>query len=295
MDTAQLDRIAAPPIKAVATPIFWAPHQDSAERIVPLFLLVPNDSTYGMAASVFRAIRHDRLTALMGPQRAQSANGILDHVANFVSTMALQGLSPEEISPPFQGFSFGPSKVVRGYSKKQLLDTALRSVCAFGNPDGLFDYDIQDNRNSTVTTREFIKATRASYSKGDKDRNERFDVTFREPGSRIDITLDYAYKSAIVQVASVPITERQALGLKREAESKLLELRLTYGILRQNATYKPQLLLNNFALQHARSEEAWLAAKNFVKRIEYMSKRSGAVLQQVESPSEAAQYLESLV
>lgn len=293
MDSRKL--VSTPPtIKASAIPIFWEPYQQSGERIIPLFLLIPDDIGNGSEPKVVKAIRSDRLASLLGAARAASAEGILFHISSFISQMALEGHDPADIAFPFQGFYFGSPKRIRAYSTPQLLNTALRTVCAFGNPDGMFLDDAPENKRNSVPTRAFISALRTYYAKDEKELKDRFNVPFRADNSSIDITIDYAHKSAIAQIASAPATERQAIFLQQEAESKILELGLTFNMLKPNAHYAPKMIINNSALKHLHTDEARSLANDFIKRIQYMSKHTGATLHQVSTPAEGAYYLKSL-
>ncbi|WP_233411926.1 hypothetical protein [Paraburkholderia kururiensis] len=230
---------------------------------------------------------------MIGAKRAASAYGIMRHVAEFMQQQMLRGRPLEEVIAPFDGFTVGRTTRIRGYSSKQLIDTAIRTLSAFGTR-GSFDDDDDAGQRNSVPTRQFLRTLRSVFAQDDDERRARFNRSIAVSGSA-EMTIDYAHDRYLVQVTSLPQTAPHLIALQKEAESKILELDITAGLLRsEQAPCRASLLVNSAPLAQAETREARQLANELLNRLRFVSDRKGIVLHPVQDPGEAAQILEEI-
>lgn len=262
------------------------------ERLVALVVVTPLTSgQVGIVPGAHIVFPTARLRALLGP-RASSAEGILFHVQCALNDQLVAGESIERLRLPFQGFTVGVPSRIRGYSENQLLDTAVRTVSAFGTPDGLLD-DEKVDRRGTLPTRRFIHSVRTVFSRSAAERRERFYRSLRYSEADPAMTIDYAYNAFLVQITSLPQTERHAGSLQKEAESKLLELDIAVNSCFRESRVSPTLLINTQALHLGLAKEEEKFANNLRDRIYFMAEQKNTRVFETESPEVAAQLLET--
>lgn len=211
-----------PKISARFSPIFWEPMAGSAERITALLAIEPEPGQTQLTPAAHLILPFKRLKGILGPARGSSAFGILNAVAEFMTSRLVAGLTLEELDAPFSGFTVGKARAIRAFSEEQLLSGALQMVSAFGDIDDILEDDTFATR-STSTTSAFLKLVQSAFSHDIKDRRSRFFKSMESDGAK-RVMIDYAYKKWLVQFASLPSTVGQAPYVQREAESKILEL-----------------------------------------------------------------------
>jgi hypothetical protein len=281
-----------PPFAAHAAPVLWTPNMDTGERFVALVLIRYDSPTSGdvRAPIVFHS---KQLKAMVGTRRAVSALGILEHVSAYMRQQMLAGTALEGVSAPFDGFSVGRPVRVRGYSAKQVVDTAIRTLSAFGSRDAYDDDDEANHRNS-VPTRQFLRSVRSLFAREDDDRKARFNRTVAWPDSA-EMTIDYAHEKHLVQVTSLPQSAMHLISLQKEAESKLFELDITASLLRSDRSpAQPSLLINTASLVNAETGDARRTATELLERLKFMTSQKQVTLFQASNPIEASEMLEEL-
>jgi hypothetical protein len=105
----------APPFAAKAAPVLWTPTAATGERFVAVILIQYNSPVSGDVATPL-AFHPKQLRAMLGAKRADSALGIMQHVADFMKQQMLAGTALGEITAPFDGFQVGAPTNIRGYS-----------------------------------------------------------------------------------------------------------------------------------------------------------------------------------
>lgn len=211
-----------PKVSARFSPVFWEPMAGSAERITALLAIEPEPGQTHLIPAAHLILPFKRLKGIFGPARGSSAFGILNEVAEFMTSRLAAGLTLEELDAPFSGFTVGKARTIRAFSEEQLLSGALQMVSAFGDIDDILEDDTFVTR-STSTTSAFLKLVQSAFSHDIKDRRSRFFKSIESNGAK-RVMIDYAYKKWLVQFASLPSTVGQAPYVQREAESKILEL-----------------------------------------------------------------------
>jgi hypothetical protein len=121
----------------------------------------------------------------------------------------------------------------------------------------------------------------------------RFDKHFKARGAQLDLTIDYAFKKWIVQVTSLPATERQTYNAMREAQSKLFEIGLLNDAMDGN-DISPILLVNEDVLVHSPSDQALGHATRMLKRLSELTRLRSVELLQVATPEEGADKVKAL-
>jgi hypothetical protein len=222
METGFQLNMNAPKISARFSPIFWEPMAGSAERITALLAIEPEPGQTQLTPSAHLILPFKRLKGILGAARGTSAFGILNEVAEFMTSRLAAGLTLEELDAPFSGFTVGKARAIRAFTEEQLLSGALQMVSAFGDIDDILEDDTFGTR-STSTTLTFLKLVQTAFSHDIKDRRSRFFKSMESDGTK-RVTVDYAYQKWLVQFASLPSTVGQAPYVRREAESKILEL-----------------------------------------------------------------------
>jgi hypothetical protein len=286
---------ASPPCVARYSPVFWEPIAGTGERIVALVSLEPHESsTVSVSAGTYCVLPPERLRAMLGRQRGNAAHGVLREVADFMTQRQAAGLPVAELEAPFHGFQVGPAFVARGYAVEQLLDAAVRTVCAFGTSDDLVEEEeSRETPRNTVRTAEFIRSLKRIASGDDKDISARFEQTLRVSSSLPDISVDYAYKRWMVQVTSLPATQKQATHALREAQSKLYEIDLLRKTMDGNAI-QPVLLINVDILTSSLSEEGKEHAGKMLDRLQQLGEADQLDLMQASDPYDAARLVLAL-
>ncbi|MFV8637916.1 hypothetical protein ACNRBS_00455 [Ralstonia pseudosolanacearum] len=287
----ELNAWGAPPFLAHAVPMLWQPNESTGERFVAVVALRYEAPLLG-GVSTHIAFRQQQLKAMLGAKRAASAYGILEHVAHFVHQQLQDGLSLAELSAPFDGFVAGKEARVRGYSKTQVIDTAVRTLSAFGTRDTYVD-ELETVQRNTVPTSRFLRSVRSVFSREESDRRARFNRKVEWPGAP-EITLDYAHNQHLVQVTSLPQSAPHLLALQKEAESKMFELDIAATLLRNSAPAQPSILVNTGALADSLSREAEAVARELLERLRFMSAQKKMSLIEARDPVEGARILDEL-
>jgi hypothetical protein len=275
-------------------PIFWEPYIGSGEKIVALLVVAPNlNSSSLVGPKCYCVLSEKRLVAMLGRSKGNSARAILAQSAEYLTTRLQAGLDLSEAVPPFYGFSVGAVRASSGYTSKQTLDAAVRSVSAFGDVEEIFPDDPEIARHST-TTREFLsKVRKSAFGVRARERfNKRMKVSLIDENSP-EVIIDYCHEKLIVQATSLPLNNYQRTDLRKEADSKFFEI---YNLRKhtEKNQWDTKLLLNTEALRtpvDAQSHEIALRAQS---DIEYFAKTEGVELVCVESANAAIAKLESL-
>lgn len=281
---------ATPPCVARYTPVFWEPLPGTGERIVALLALEPHESSQQvLSAGTHLILPAERLRAMLGRQRGNSAHGVLRETATFMTERQQAGMPVDELKPPFHGFTMGPTMVARGFTIEQLLDAAVRSISAFGTADDLVNEEAaKETPRHTVRTAEFLKSVRRIATSDNPDLKPRFDKKIETPGNLTDWTVDYAFKQWMVQATSLPVTVKQAINTQKEAQSKMFELEQIRKLMQGNSS-SPVLLVNIEALTHSGlDQEARDEAERMLERLVMLSQNNNMGLIQAQSPQEAA-------
>ncbi|TDN59147.1 hypothetical protein [Paraburkholderia sp. BL10I2N1] len=281
----------SPPFAARAAPVLWTPTATTGERFVSLILVQFQSPNRGEIATPI-AFHPKQLRAMIGAKRAESALGIMQHVAEFMQQQMIAGADFDQVVAPYDGFDVGTTTSIKGYSAKQVVDTAIRTLSAFGTRSYFEDDEEQVQRDS-VPTRQFLRSLRSVFAQNDDERRSRFNRTIEVAGAA-GMTIDYAHDKHLIQVTSLPQTAPHLAALQKEAESKILELDITASILRSNAPAQSALLINTAALNTAKTKEASQIANELLARLRFMSGQKGIDLRLVRDPFQAAQILEEL-
>lgn len=281
-----------PPIAAHAAPVLWSPNASTGERFVALIVIRYDAPTPGVS-NAHVAFHLKQLKAMIGSKRATSAFGILEHVAAFMRDQMLEGAAFDDLIAPFDGFTVGKAMRIRGYSEKQVVDGAIRSLSTFGSRDS-YEADGDVNRRNSIPTSQFLRYLRSSFAREDEERKARFNKRLKLHGAA-EMTIDYAHGRHLVQVTSLPSSAAHLISLQKEAESKVLELDITASLLReQSAPTQPSLLVNTTSLALAVMPESKRIADELFDRLKFVSSRKGIQLLQACSPKEAAGILSEL-
>lgn len=222
MDTGFYLDMDAPRVSARFSPVYWEPLSGSGERFTALIAIEPDLKQSTLRPAAYLILPHKRLKGMFGVSRGNSAFGILNEVADFMTSRLGAGLTLEELDAPFGGFTVGKARAINAFSEAQLLSGAVQMVSTLGDVDAFLE-DEMSAAHTTSTTSEFLRAVQTAFSTDIKDRRIRFLKTLESKGAK-EITLDYAYRKWLVQFASLPSTVGQAPYVRREAESKILEL-----------------------------------------------------------------------
>lgn len=284
-----------PPCVARYRPIFWEPVAGTGERVVALIALEPHEATeVVVTAKTYCVLSPERLVALLGRQRGSASKGVLSQVAEYMTEQQTAGMPLSDVAPPFQGFFVAPVMMCRGYDLEQLLNAAVRSVSAFAHGDAMVEEEsAAATPRSTVRTAEFIKTMKRYVAADDPGIRARFDCRFRPRNSQLDLTIDYAFSKWVVQVTSLPATERQAYNAMREAQSKLFEIGLLREAMDGNKV-SPILLINEDVLVRSPSEQAAGHATRMLTRLTEVARLQSVELMQVSNPEEGAEKVKAL-
>lgn len=281
-----------PPYSASVVPVLWEPNHSTGERLVAI-VAIKYDAPSTGNTSTHVAFDPNQLRAMIGAKRAASALGILEHVSGFLGRQLRGGVSFDNLQAPFEGFHIGKPTRVRGYSERQVVDSSIRMLSAFGTRETYNDAEEGSQRNS-VPTSQFIRSLRTAFVRDDEQRRHRFNRRVRWPGSP-EITIDYAHGSNLVQVTSLPQTPSHLIALQKEAESKMLELDVATSLLRQDeATASPYLLVNTGPMRQPVSMDAQRIATELLERLKFMSSQKNMSVIEAQNPEEGARLLEDL-
>lgn len=279
-----------PPYAANVVPVFWTPNSATGERFVAIVLVLYDAPVLGDAEAPV-TFHPKQLKAMIGAKRAASALGILADVAGFMRQQILSGVPLENVTSPYDGFSIGSKMRVRGYSSKQVIDTSIRSLSAFGTRDS-YDDDEDIIQRNTVPTRQFLRSLKSVFSQEDEERKARFNKNVAFLGSA-GMTIDYAHDRYLVQVTSLPQSTPHLIALQKEAESKILELDITSNLIRsERAPTHTSLIINTASLDTADTKEARRIANELLERLRFVSDQKGIDLLLAGNPNEAARMLE---
>lgn len=281
-----------PPFSARAVPIIWELNRASGERLVAI-IAIRYDSPDPRAISTHIAFEPNQLRAMIGHKRATSALGILEHVSMFMRAQLDEGIDTENLQTPFDGFFIGKPARVRGYSEKQVVDAAIRTLSAFGTRGSFNDAAESSRRNSTATSH-FLRSLRSAFVRNDTDLKARFNRRVRWPDAP-EMTIDYAHEHHLVQVTSLPQSPAHLITLQKEAESKMLELDVAASLLRQDhANAQPYLLINVAPISQPMTVESKKIATELLDRLRFISSQKDMSVITANSPEEGASLLEDL-
>lgn len=282
----------APSYSASVVPILWEPNHSTGERLVAI-VAIRYDTPATGNTSTHVAFDPNQLRAMIGAKRAASALGILEHVSAFLGRQLRDGVSLDKLQAPFDGFRLGKPTRVKGYSERQVVDSSIRMLSAFGTRETYNDAAEGSQRNS-VPTSQFIRSLRTAFARDDEQRRHRFNQRVRWPGSP-EITIDYAHGPNLVQVTSLPQTQSHLIALQKEAESKMLELDVATSLLRQDeATASPYLLINTGPMRQPANADAQRVAAELLERLKFISAQKDMSVIEAQSPEEGAGLLEDL-
>lgn len=290
--TSALALKSGPRVRAHTLTWLWEPESGSGERIAALLSIVPHAASSGtLSPGAYVLLPRERLSALLGKGRADSAHGILRAAAEFMTHRLMAGAVPEEVAPPFKGFHQGPTRQALGFNIDQLIDVAVRSASAFGQPDEIAEELVSEPSISTETTRAFLERVKVVMAPPDDEKRKRFNKRVRMFGES-DMVIDYAHNRNLVQFASAPLTDRQRNNMAREAKAKLFEAQ-NVGRVLLNGEARFALVINTSALLTATGSAARLASKA-VGDFHELAKMVDATPYEASSHEEAAHLLASL-
>ncbi|MDN7612157.1 hypothetical protein [Burkholderia cepacia] len=282
----------APPYVASAVPIVWELNHATGERLVAVVAL-RYESPSPRTISAHIAFEPNQLRAMIGHKRATSALGILEHVSLFVRTQLGDGIDLVDLQTPFDGFIVGKPTRVRGYSEKQVVDSAIRTLSTFGTRGSFNDAADEVRRNSAPTS-QFLRSLRSAFAQHDSGRKGRFNHRVQWPGAP-EMTIDYAHERHLVQVTSLPQSPSHLITLQKEAESKMLELDVAASLLRQDhANAQPYLLINVAPISQPMTVESKKIATELLDRLRFISSQKDMSVITANSPEEGASLLEDL-
>lgn len=279
---------ARPLVRAQFAPVFWEPLPGSGERVAAIILVAPDiESSALLAPAAHVVLNARRLRAMLGAQRGDSALGILNETARFMTERLAAGEDIQQCKPLFRHFTVGPVRQVRGFTPEQALDAAVQSVAAFGTAEDIIEDMITTPNSATVTTREFLQRVQVAFAPADDDRRKRFG---RQVSTKVgDFTIDYVPLRNFVQFATAPVTERQEPYMRREAEAKILEL-ITVKQTFEEMLTAPALVINTAplaALAGAGDEEGPKVAERTLAFYRGLSEAHHVALVEVSSHEEA--------
>lgn len=284
-----------PPYVARYAPVFWEPNPGAGERFVSVIAIAPEfglDGLLGVGAHT--VLTAPKLRAMLGPDRALSALGILDQTASLLTDQLVRGAPLEAIRVPFAGFTIGEVRRVRARSLEQMLDAVVRSVSAVASPDAITGAPDEDAvGRATYRTARFLKKLRTEFAGNDRGRRARFEQRMPGPDGLPDITVDYAFERWIVQVTSLPGTKQQVAATDREAKAKMLELDMAQRRMTDDRNTSEALLIVNAAEMLEGETHATVAAAQ-LPLIHGLGRAYNAQVRLVHSPAEAAGILEAL-
>lgn len=293
MDISRAQTLTPPAIRALYAPVYWEPLPGSGERICAIVLIAPDDnSTRLLSPGAHVVVNARRLKAMLGSERGESALGILNQAAQFMGRSLYVGCSLEECTAPFKHFSTGTARRARGFTAEQILDTAVRSVAAFGSTEDLLEDFVESANHSTATTREFLQRVQTAFAPAEDARRRRF----LRPVSTAagDVTIDYVYEKHLVQFATAPLTIRQAQNMRREAESKMLETLTVQRTVMDNQG-AAKLIINTAQLYTgALSNDAHQIAQASIAHYDAMAALHGFGTMQVSTHEDAVLALNAL-
>ena len=286
---------AMPPCAVRYSAVFWEPLPGTNERVVALVAIEPHESTQLVVTpGTHIVLSAARLRALLGREGGKSALGVLTKAAEFMTSRQQAGLPLAELRAPFNGFATGPVMIGRGFAVDQLLDAAVRSVSAFGNALSMIEDEEQRvTPRHTLGTGDFLTQVKRAMSLADASTIDRFEQRLDLPDGAPEIEIDYAFEKWLVQVTSLPSTERQATNAHREAQSKLLELELA----RRHAEHRvicPALMVNEDALSSPLTDKARDEALKTRERLAQLAQSFDTTLISVPTVDAAAAALAQL-
>ena len=184
--------------------------------------------------------------------------------------------------------------ICRGYDIDQMLNAAVRSVSAFGTSDLVTHEEaVSELPRSTVKTAEFIRSLKRYVAGDDSTIKARFDKKFKPSKSLPDLTIDYAVGPWVVQVTSLPATEKQASHTQLESQSKLFEIEVLRGEFDGN-NISPVLLINEDVLSQSPSEQAVENASRMMERLIQLAKSRDVEVMTAATPEQAASLVKAL-
>jgi hypothetical protein len=287
METGPQLEMDTPRIGARFSPVYWEPMEGSTERITALVAIEPDPGQSNLIPAAHLILSLKRLKGMLGVARGNSAFGILNDVAEFMSSRLAAGLTLEELDAPFGGFVVGKARSIRAFSDAQLLYGAVQMISAFGEIDDAA-MDEMAATKLTSTTLTFLKHVQTAFSNDIKERRSRFFASFESDGTT-RVTIDYAYKKWLVQFASLPSTTGQAPYARREAESKILELITAREFVESNT--ESILVINRQPILQD-GDEVRRAVVDANESFKFYAKRHKVLSIEVSSKDEAVRTLE---
>lgn len=280
-----------PIIKAHYAPVYWEPMPQISERFVSIIVVQPVSVESKAIPTARVVLSLDRLRVMFG-RSAKHVFGIMNETADFLTHLLEMGTPIERLQIPFTGFSLGDVRMARGRTIEQMLDGAVRSISSLGAADALYRPTSLSIRRQTQATASFIQRVRREFSVNDQTRRERFRRTLRTRESGVVVTLDYSFKSWVVQVTSLPHLPQQETRLRQEAESKLFELQAIRGELEGNA--RPILMVNASTLQQPANDETRDRAQAAFNHLKKCVSLAGAEMISASTAIEGAHVLETM-
>jgi hypothetical protein len=285
---------ATPRIACRYRPVLWEPIEATGERIVALLSIEPADGSSDELAATTRVILgRDRLRAMLGKTRGESAYRTLVESAAFMSGRQIRGEPIEQLRTLFHGFVLGPIHHARGYSVDQLLDAMVRTVSAFGAIEDELSTGDEAVPAATRRTADFLRQVRRTFAAGDQERQRRFHVRLQHDQNAPEVWIDYAAGPAVVQVATVPGSANQAPPAEAELKSKILDLEVLRGVFHGNRI-DPTLLLNTRSLEEPVDEDGLRIAKAAHAHIRTYAEWARLPVVEVTSAAAAVKVLETM-
>lgn len=286
-------QVALPKLAVNFVPILWEPYIGSGEKVVALLAIKSNEtSSVLFPPKAYSILPEKRLVSMLGKSRGASAHAILFESAKYLSDRLQAGLNLLDALPPFAGFTIGCVRRSSGYSIQQILESATRSVSAFGSIEDIFPDEPEVARHAT-TTREFLARVRKSeFGTRVKERfNKKLRVSSIDENAP-EVTIDYCYEKFIVQATSLPSNNYHDLDLRKEAESKLFEI-VNLRTLAKN-DWHPKLFLNVEAIELATNDASRQIASKARSVVEYFANAQDVDVVPVTSADDAIAKLSAL-
>jgi hypothetical protein len=285
--------LSAPTVVARYRAVMWEPIEGTGERVVALLSVEPSeDSADHLAPGTYLVLGQERLRAILGRIRGDSAFGVLSECARYMTSRQLRGEPIEQVQPLFRGFTTGPIHQARAYGVDQLLDAAIRTLSAFGSSSDLFG-ESDPVRPSNRRSAEFLRQIRRAFAHGDEEKQRRFNVRLQREQSAPEVWVDYANGPVVLQVLSVPGSVNQAPPAEAELKSKILDLEVVRKEFDGNRI-EPSLLLNVRSLESPLDEGGKRVAQQAHEQIRRYAEWASLRVFEVTSASDAARVLETL-
>ena len=178
----------------------------------------------------------------------------------------------------------------------QLLETAVRSVSAFGLADEMIEDEeaaATETLRSTLKTAQFLRQLRRHVAGDDANLRSRFNKRLKLGDALPEVTIDYAFNEWMVQVTSLPATQKQSSNTIKESQSKLFEIELLRDAM-LDTPLRPVLLVNEDILAHSPSDAARDEAARMLDRLRKLTSSRSVDLIEAPTPESAAKLVRAL-